>query len=300
MSRRAFLAATGAAAGSAVFCPAATAAEKDAAGSDAGLLFIDNGTIRLGVKKDWGAGIAWVSPSGADRSLIDSWDHGRLVQQSYYGREDGSLWNGKPWRWNPVQGGDWKGNPAKVLELTHGETWLKSRTRPKHWASGADVPEMTMTQEIRLRGAVAEVTFGMVYDGKESHPATHHEIPAFFVEPRYSTLVLHDGPEPWKSKPLSRSTPGWPNESRKPTEKWAAWVDETDSGIGCCVPKMESLTCYRFGKPPADPSACSYFAPLIRFAIVPGLKFSYQCHIAVGRVDAMREAFRAVAAAEKQ
>lgn len=32
-----------------------------------------------------------------------SYDCGRYIQQSYYGKEDGSNWNGTPWRWNPVQ-----------------------------------------------------------------------------------------------------------------------------------------------------------------------------------------------------
>lgn len=27
------------------------------------------------------------------------YDCGRFIQQSYYGRQDGSDWNGKPWRW---------------------------------------------------------------------------------------------------------------------------------------------------------------------------------------------------------
>ena len=79
--------------------------------------FIDNGTIRLGVKLTSGAGIAWFCESNSEKNFINHWDRGRLVQQSYYGNEDNSLWNKTPWRWNPVQGGDWKGSPAKVLEI---------------------------------------------------------------------------------------------------------------------------------------------------------------------------------------
>ena len=48
-------------------------------------LFLDNGQVRLGVKKSSGAGIAWFSMSGSERNLINHWDRGRLVQQSYYG-----------------------------------------------------------------------------------------------------------------------------------------------------------------------------------------------------------------------
>src|SRR6266540_399424 len=86
-------------------------------------LFIDNGQLRLGVNRAWGAGIAWLSESDG-RNLVNHWDHGRLIQQSYYGEKDGSLWNKTPWTWNPVQGGDWRGHPAKVLVVSSGTNWI--------------------------------------------------------------------------------------------------------------------------------------------------------------------------------
>ncbi|HRE99156.1 MAG TPA: hypothetical protein PLI18_01480, partial [Pirellulaceae bacterium] len=84
---------------------------------------LDNGRLRVSVRLDSGGGIDRIGPSpqlglGAERAnLIDSFDRGRLVQQSYYGAEDGSLWNDRPWRWNPVQGGGWRGEPGTVLDV---------------------------------------------------------------------------------------------------------------------------------------------------------------------------------------
>ena len=80
-------------------------------------VFIDNGELRLGVKKSSGAGIAYLALSATGENVINHWDRGRLVQQSYYGAKDGSMWNKEPWRWNPVQGGGWRGEPARLLEL---------------------------------------------------------------------------------------------------------------------------------------------------------------------------------------
>ncbi len=68
-------------------------------------IFLDNGHVRLGVIRSSGAGIAWFSPSGSTNNAINYFDRGRLIQQSYYGRTDGTFWAKKPWRWNPVQGG---------------------------------------------------------------------------------------------------------------------------------------------------------------------------------------------------
>jgi hypothetical protein len=280
-------------------CQAAPAAEdssavlgkQTAAGNDKDWAFIDNGQIRLGVKRTSGAGIAWLSPSGSPRNLINHWDHGRLIQQSYYGRHDDSKWADKPWRWNPVQGGDYKGSAAKVVELRVEKDTLYAKTAPKHWASGADLPEVVMEEWITLRGKVAHVRFRMTYSGEVKHPVAQQEIPAFFAQPDLDTLLVYEGDRPWTDGALSRSKPGWPNESRRIVENWAAYVDKSDFGVGAYVPIARQITCYRFGDGRADHGSCSYFAPLTEFAITPGLKFEYDLYLTFGAAAEIRKAF---------
>jgi len=240
-------------------------------------VFLDKGQVRLGIKKNCGAGIGWFSASGSPRNLINDWDEGRLVQQSYYGRKDDSFWNKKPWRWNPVQGGDWRGNGAKVLELRVETNSLYAKTLPKHWASGEDLPDVIMEEWITWTGKVAHIRFKVTYSGTVVHPKTGHEIPAFFAQPDLDSLVLYDGKEPWTNAPVSRTQPGWPNESRRMMEHWAAYVDKNDFGVGAMVPVSDHLTCYRFGDGKVEHGSCSYFAPLIEFAITPGKVFEYDC-----------------------
>ncbi|MES2707617.1 MAG: hypothetical protein V4726_13565 [Verrucomicrobiota bacterium] len=254
-------------------------------------VFIDNGEIRLGVRTGSGAGIGWFSAGADGKNLLDHWDHGRLVQQSYYGKHDGTFWVKQPWTWNPVQGGDWKGGPAKVLELKAEKTSLYARTMGRHWSGCVDLPEAVFEEWITLEGRLAKIKFRFTYSGTESHPEQSQEIPAMFTEPHLTTLVLYDGDKPWTGGPVTRSQPGWPNESRKPTEKWAAWVGADDRGIGIHVPVMENLTCYRFGKNPDARGACSYCAPLIRFAITPGKVFEYEAWLTLGSVEEIRAAF---------
>ena len=254
--------------------------------------FLDNGQARLGVKKTSGAGIGWFSASGSARNLINDWDHGRLVQQSYYGQTDGSLWDDKPWRWNPVQGGDWRGHAARVLELKTGTNSLFAKTLPKHWASGADLPEVTMEEWITLTGKVAHVRFKMSYTGTNAHPVASQEVPAFFAQPDLDTLVLYDGEHPWTGAPLHRSKPGWPNEGRRIAEHWAAYVDTNDFGVGAFVPVAEEITCYRFGDGRREHGACSYFAPLVKFAITPGKVFEYDLFLTLGTTSEIRETFQ--------
>lgn len=257
-------------------------------------LFIDNGTIKLGVKQAWGAGVAWLSRSASQRNVINAYDHGRLVQQSYYGEKDGSDWNGQPWKWNPVQGGDWKGHAAKVEKLEHGKEWLESTSIPKHWASGADILDMRFHQRIELKGEVAVIRFTMTYTGAKAQPKEGHEIPAMFIAPELDTLVYCDQGTPWTGAPLVRRKPGWSNEYGRPVEPWAAYVDAHGWGVGVCVPVMERFTCYRFAAETGWPSACSYVAPLKTFAITPGTKFSYVCYLTLGTEEEIRVRFQAL------
>ncbi len=242
--------------------------------------YIDNGKLRLGVRKDAGACIGFLAgPDG--KNVLNSFDHGRFVQQSYYGVADGSMWDKNPWRYNPVQGGDWKGHPATLLEFNLEKTRLYSKTRPRHWASGADVPEMILEQWASLDDDVLHVRFRMTYSGDTTHPATHQEIPAVFVEPRYATLLLNDGKE------LRRWKPGWPNQYTKLPEHWAAWLDDEGRGLGLYVPAAAEATCYRFGDGKA-PSSCSYIAPITTFAITPGKVWEYEAWFTLGTEQEIR------------
>ncbi|MEZ5303742.1 MAG: hypothetical protein R3F11_24325 [Verrucomicrobiales bacterium] len=168
MKTRSFLRTAAFSAAGAALGSAAAAAEETPAGTAArpevdaeGIFYLDNGRIRLGAKRDWGCGIAWFSQSGAKRNLVNHWDHGRLIQQSYYGKADGSKWGEKPWRWNPVQGGDYKGRAAKVLAVDLGKDWFASKSQARHWASGADLPDVIFEQRAELMGEVAHVRFKM-------------------------------------------------------------------------------------------------------------------------------------------
>lgn len=260
-------------------------------------VYLDNGQIKLGVKESSGAGIAYLSVSGSDRNLLNHFDHGRLVQQSYYGQKDGTIWAGKPWRWNPVQGGDYKHGASKVLELKSDKTTLYAKSMGRHWSGCVDLPEVTFEEWITLTGKVAHVRYRMTYTGTNSHPKTHQEVPAVFVEPDLPTLVTYTGDKPWTGDTLNMSQPGWPNESRNITENWAAYVDKDNFGIGAYVPIASRITCYRFSAGhTSKQGACSYFAPIIELAITPGTVFEYDLYLTLGKPEEMRKTFSEIRA----
>ncbi|MCP5540872.1 MAG: hypothetical protein H7A52_12090 [Akkermansiaceae bacterium] len=258
-------------------------------------VFLDNGQLRVGLNRSAGGAIGWFSESRGSANLLNHYDKGRYLQQSWYGRVDGSDWNGKAWRWNPVQAGGWRGEKSELLAYESGPNRLHTRTRPRHWASGALLSDVEFEQTVVfVEDRLIRIRFHMRYKGAETHPEHDQELPACFVDPALDTLVLYDGETPWTGAPLSRSTPGWPNETRAMTEHWAAWIDPTSGrGIGLCVPAAERLTCYRFGKMGA-PGSCSYLAPIRRMAIGPDFDFEYDVFLTLGTPEEMRERFRRV------
>lgn len=255
-------------------------------------VYLDNGKLRLGVIRSSGGSIAFLAQSGSPRNLLNHFDRGRLVQQSYYGDSDGSLWDKRAWRYNPVQGGDYRGKSPRLLELRSDSTSLYSKSVPLHWATGTELPECVMEQWVTLKGSIVHARFQMTYSGTTTHSARHQEIPAIFVDASLATLVTYTGAAPWTGAALTRRTPGAENEYIKITENWVAYVDAKDFGVGAYVPIATDVTCYRFSG--GSGSDCSYVAPITTFALKPGLKFTYDAYFAIGSLEQLREQFSTV------
>tara|TARA_B100000809_G_scaffold35985_1_gene31586 strand:+ start:163 stop:1110 length:948 start_codon:yes stop_codon:yes gene_type:complete len=252
--------------------------------------YLDNGVVRIGVDKSRGACIGYFGRSEPRRNLLNNRDEGRFVQQSYYGAADGSKWNGKPWVYNPVQGGHWKGKKSRLLGFSRDEKkkTISARIEPLSWASGITCPEAIMGVTISLEGPLARIRFRMDYTGKNQSVVRDQEMPAVFVDAALSNLVYSENGK------LKRRVPGWPNERGKTSESWVAYLDEKDWGVGICTPGTETFTCYRFrgdGKTGPTGSACSYVAPLRRFSLQKGLVVDYEVFLTIGSLAEIRSRF---------
>lgn len=255
--------------------------------------FLDNGLVRIGVDKTAGGCIGFFGESASHRNLLNTFDFGRYIAQSYYGAPDGSLWDRQPWRWNPVQGGDWRRNAARLLDFEQSGTGIHARTLPKHWATGADIPEMTMEQHISLTGRTAHIRYRATYNGPTNHPPHHQELPAIYIDNALSNLVYYGGSNPWAGGQLTRRTPGTKNEYADLPENWAAYIDGSGRGVGIFTPGTSRMTCFYIPGPGGpDGSGCSYLAPIRTMAITNGLQFEYDVYMTIGQTDEMRETFR--------
>ena len=255
--------------------------------------FLQNDKIKIGVDITSGGSIFWFSELPDGPNLLNHADRGRFIQQSYYGKPDGSNWAGKPWVWNPVQGGHYQGKPAKLLDSKITATTLYTKSIPINWAGGELIEDCRMEQWISLRDRVASIRFRFAYEGKTEHPPRHQELPAVFIDYALPDLVYYKGDAPWTNAPLQRDVPGWPNEQRQTDEHWAAFIGQDGRGVGVFFPGTNRITCYRHpGKPGPTGGGCSYFAPIQTMAITPGFRHDYRIHLMIGTPEEMRARFQ--------
>jgi hypothetical protein len=270
--------------------PVAATADEPEVASDT--RFLQNDKVKIGVDMTSGGAIFWFSELPDGPNLLNHADRGRFIQQSYYGRSDGSSWAGKPWVWNPVQGGHYKGKPAKLLDSKITETSLYLKSIPINWAGGELIEDCRMEQWIVLRDKVASIRFRFAYEGKVEHPARHQELPAVFMDFALPDLVYYKGEKPWTGEALQRDVPGWPNEQRQVDEEWAAFIGPDGRGLGVFFPGTKRITCYRHPGPPGPTGGgCSYFAPIQTMAIEPGFRHDYRVHLTIGKPEEIRERF---------
>ncbi|HRJ73884.1 MAG TPA: hypothetical protein PLS03_16795 [Terrimicrobiaceae bacterium] len=256
--------------------------------------FVENAHVRVGVDLSSGGGICFLGRAGSERNLLNHRDRGRLIQQSYYGIQDGSLWAGKPWRWNPVQGGDSRNHASRILQVVREPATLTVRTQPRLWSGLRPADDVLMEQSITLEGPVVKITYTCVYSGTTRHPATHQETPAVFVDAALPVLRFYAGGAPWTDGILTSITPGFPNEEHDIPENWAAYTDAEGWGVGVFVPGVSRLTAYRYagdGSTGPDGDACSYFAPIRTFAFDRAMTFSYVAYVTMGTVEEIRARF---------
>lgn len=247
-----------------------------------------NKYLSIGVDLKAGAAINFLAPEPSRENVINGFDLGRFVQQSYYGRQDGSRWNNKAWNWNPVQGGSYNGNPSKVVESANSGTQIYAKTIPRHWATGSELTNVVMEEWITLEDRVAHIHYRMTYKGVTSHPDRNQELPAVFLSPRFKNLVYYNGDNPWENDPLTRRVPSSKNTRDSITENWAAYVNDQNWGVGVYVPGATQMTFYLVQ---GGAAGCAYLAPVESFAITAKTVFEYDVYLRTAALKDIRSSF---------
>ena len=278
------------------------------------LLQIDNGVLKLGIDRDKGASITWVSWAGYPKNTVNSADPGRLIQQSYYaGRGLERIAEGQhkawsPWVWNPIQGGG-VGSWARVtkFEKIDDNNTLFGVTVPKLWDMKNEEAEAVMSQWTGFEKGMPNVAVVRCeFVAKRANddrwgPAVgrHQELPALYFTRNFSQFRSYLGEGQWRDE---SQTPGPPWGRTKPPLQSMACFNEDGQGIAVFSPcATEPWNFGPHGEGQSDDpaaGACVHFAPIATFELGPKSKLRYRYWMVVGtqekiaaRLDELRDKY---------
>ena len=208
--------------------------------------YLDNGVIRVGIDLDRGGAINYLSESGASASVVNIYDLGRYIQQSYYSGPDPFIPPGavqhpsyEGWGWNPVQAGDVYNYRSQVIAASNDADTLYVKCIPKQWALLDVDSECTMEAWITLDANRVHVRNRLVNARLDltRYSARHQELPAVYTVGTLYRLFTYTGNAPFTGDVLTqiqRKGPPWAYWNS--TENWSALVDDDDWGLGVFVP----------------------------------------------------------------
>ncbi len=270
-----------------------------------GMLALDNGLIRIGVDTSKGGAIVAVQPSGpsgAASNVVNSFDLGREIQQSYYagpadfqpaGTTQNPNWS--PWPWNPVLAGDSYGNGSAVVASSTTGGVLYTKTVPQQWALQNVDSECTLEQWITLSGSVATVRNRLTNARSDTvqYAALDQELPAVYTRATLTTLKTYAGTQPFTGGALTTipNTPPPTWGSFRATEGWAAYVNSSDWGLGVCLPGNVAFKGGFFTSGTATGTASpstGYIAPIRAEIIDHNIVYDYTYHLILGSLASIR------------
>jgi hypothetical protein len=247
-------------------------------------VYLDNGTVKVGLETAWGGAIVEFDWNGMN--FVNAFDTGREVQVAFYDGEPyapcGDCAGGKGW--DPVQGGDWHkhGSPVLAQSLNNDSIYIKSQ--PHHWypdnKGGPDSPvpgDLTIEQWVSFVPNVpngVKVHYKITHFGNDQHFNSYQEFPAVYTNLQFNRCVYYGGTQPWTGAEVNNlRLPSPPNPS--PTlytpELWMGLVNDQNVGLTVFVPGQYPYATGNSRVTPGDTNASyNYFVPRTMFSFGPG------------------------------
>ena len=268
-------------------------------------LSVDNGIIKLKVDLTRGGAINYLSKSNKKRNLVNIFDEGRYIQQSYYAgkslnRQDkGQSPSWSPWTWNPIQVGDAFGNRAKILDFKQNGDTIYVKCTPMLWDMNNNPAEATIEQWTILNENVLEVHNRLTCLRIDSlygeNVLRDQELPAIYPISALSNLYCYNGEAPFTNDTVSKLkvvnlSSGFWGIYKNITENWMAFVDDNLEGLGVFNPKTSYFLAGMSGNSgfEAKDAATSYIAPIKKEAFSKNSIYDYSYFIIVGTIDDIR------------
>ena len=286
-------------------CPAA---DKKVLNPKEDLLLLDNGAVKVGIDRNKGASITFLSWAGYPKNMVNGHDPGRLIQQSYYAgksidrRPDGQHIAWSQWSWNPIQGGG-VGSWARVLKFDRVDpNTLFGETVPKLWDMADEEAEALMRQWVRFEAGMPNtVVVNCEFIAKRKAgdrwgPAVHNpqEIPATYFTRNFDSFKDYEGGGRWRELP-QKAGPPW--SKAKSARKALACFNEAGQGVAVFSPNAETWNYGSHATPKTDAplgAPCVHIAPVVRVLLGPRSTLKYRYWLVTGNESQIAEQLEAL------
>lgn len=262
----------------------------------------------LTIKQDLtrGGAINYISTSTTNRNIVNIFDEGRYIQQSYYAgykldrTADGQSPNWSPWAWNPIQVGDVYRNRAQIIEARKEENSLYVKCIPMLWDMNNMPAEAIMEQWTYLNGTIIKVRNRLTSIRKDSiygdGTINDQEIPAVYPISSLKNLYTYLGDSPFSNADVSTPTvinlekAGFWGIYSNVTEKWMAFVDDSLWGIGVYSPTATKFLAGMYGTPDGEAlsASTSYISPTRKEALLKQSVIEYEYYLIVDSLQQIR------------
>jgi hypothetical protein len=284
------------------------------------IYYIEDNNYKLGLRLTWGGGICYLydknNTSYGLTNLVNQYDTGRLIQQSYYGtdshndpRYTNGYFNNSNWGYNPVQGGDKGNTPSRIIDVVVGDKSVYVKAQPMDWGHVGSITPSYMENVYTLENGVVRVDNRFVDFSGFDHYHRHQELPAFYTVSYLNRFSYYNGSNSWANQSVTNldNLPNWgdPKNSsscylplkKSNTETWCAWTNSSNGyGIGLYVPNVDMFLAGRSGyNGSKDPNngATNYVAPLNEIELVAYTPIEYSYLMTTGSLTNIRNKFKA-------
>lgn len=269
------------------------------------MAWLDNGRIRLGVDLDMGGAVTYLAEAGGS-NMINSWDHGREVQLSFYSGpvpfQPPNTTLDPGWKelgWNPIQAGDAFGHGPPVTEWKNDGKGIRVRFVPLIWPLKNVPAECVFDSSYRLNGNAVEVENRLMNARADpaQYPGRGQELPAVYSNGAWYKLVSYTGDQPFTGGSTAtlvdkNDGKGWPWLTFYGTEHWAALLNDNNRGIGVFEPDACRFGAGFAGEPKgtggSKDSQTGYIAPNLDEILDHNITYQFDYALIVGGVDDIR------------
>lgn len=257
---------------------------------DDDMLYLDNGNIKIGVDLNMGGALGYLASlaynpaeytnsskevliktgsassgetkrSTGEVNLLNIYDLGRQVQQSYYidvqdsDYTRGSYNGNSAWPYNPVQAGDNSNNESQIVDYrkvdADGQTLIYIKVRAMDWAQNNRTTKSYMENWYRLNKNMVQVDNAFVnWEGfTDPGQAKPQELPAVYLGQSLNYFVQGRDTANRKTYGPWTGDSGFKTSGTDTLSDWYAWVNDKTAadafGVGIYIPGVTGCTAGR-------------------------------------------------------